>query len=103
VNLAANSNHWIGVSLQGSKSNRDGIGARVTVSAGGRAWVQEERSGSSYISNSDLRLHFGLGTVSAVQFIDVVWPSGLYERFAGGASDRFFNLVEGKGVTQKAP
>lgn len=103
VNLAANSNHWIGVILGGTKSNRDGIGARVTVSAGGRAWVQEERSGSSYISNSDLRLHFGLGSASAIQFIDVVWPSGLYERFAGGPSDRFVTLVEGRGTPQKAP
>jgi hypothetical protein len=103
VNLAANSNHWIGVILQGTKSNRDGIGARVTVSAGGRAWVQEERSGSSYISNNDLRLHFGLGSASAIQFIDVVWPSGLDERFAGGASNRFLTLVEGKGTPQKAP
>ncbi len=103
VNLAANTNHWVGVILQGSRSNRDGIGARVTVSAGGRTWVQEERSGSSYISSSDLRLHFGLGSASAIQFIDVVWPSGLCERFPGGAADRFFSLVEGKGVSRKAP
>jgi len=102
VNLATNSNYWIGVILQGTQSNRDGIGARVTVSAGGRVWVQEERSGSSYISNGDLRLHYGLGSASAVQFIDVVWPSGRYERFGGGLSDRFFTLVEGKGAPQKA-
>jgi hypothetical protein len=103
VNLAANSNHWVGVILRGTKSNRDGIGARVTVSAGGRAWVQEERSGSSYLSNNDLRMHFGLGSVSTVDSMNVVWPSGLSERFAGGAADRFFTLVEGKGIPQKAP
>jgi hypothetical protein len=103
VNLAANSNHWIGVMLQGTKSNRDGIGARVTVSAGGHTWFQEERSGSSYISNNDLRLHFGLGSASTVQYLDVAWPSGLEERFPGGPSDHFVTLVEGRGVVQKAP
>ena len=103
VNLAANGNHWVGVILQGTQSNRDGIGARVTVSAGRREWVQEERSGSSYVSNNDLRLHFGIGSAATIQFIDVVWPSGLSERFAGGASDGFFTLVEGRGIPQKAP
>jgi enediyne biosynthesis protein E4 len=102
VNLAANSNHWVGVILQGTQSNRDGIGARVTLSAGGREWVQEERSGSSYLSNNDLRLHFGLGPATSIESFDVVWPSGLSERFAGGASDRFFTLVEGKGTPQRA-
>jgi hypothetical protein len=103
VNLAANSNHWIGVVLQGTQSNRDGIGARVTVSAGGHTWFQEVRSGSSYISNNDLRLHFGLGTASTVQSVDVAWPSGRQERFPGGSSDRFVTLVEGRGTLQKAP
>ena len=103
VNLAANRNHWIGISLQGTKSNRDGIGAQVTVSAGEHTWVQEERSGSSYLSNSDLRLHFGLGAAATVEAIDVMWPSGLRERFAGGTADRFVTLVEGHGVAQKNP
>jgi hypothetical protein len=98
VNLAANTNHWLGVALQGAKSNRDGIGARVTVSSGGHAWVQEVRSGSSYISNNDRRLHFGLGNNAAVEHIDVLWPSGLEERFQGGSPDRHVRLVEGRGV-----
>ena len=98
VNLAANSNHWLGVILQGTQSNRDGIGARVTVTAGGHSWVQEERSGSSYLSSSDLRLHFGLGAGSSIEHIDVVWPSGRDERFPGGAADRFVTLAEGSGA-----
>ena len=98
VNLAANTNHWLGVILHGTKSNRDGIGARVTVSAGGHAWVQEVRSGSSYLSSSDLRLHFGLGSASKVGHIDVLWPSGLNEQFSGRTSDDFVTLVEGRGV-----
>jgi len=97
VNLAKNPNHWLGVVLKGTRSNRDGIGARVTVSASGHQWVQEMRSGSSYLSNNDLRLHFGLGSSSAMDWIEVLWPSGIRERFTGGAADRFVTLVEGSG------
>jgi enediyne biosynthesis protein E4 len=97
VNLAANANHWLGVQLQGTRSNRDGIGAHVTVAAQGHSWVQELRCGSSYISNNDLRLHFGLGSVTAIDSIDVVWPSGLEERFVAAVVDGFVTLVEGSG------
>jgi hypothetical protein len=96
VNFAANTNHWLGVQLQGTRSNRDGIGAHVTVTAPGHNWVQELRSGSSYISNNDLRLHFGLGSAAAIDSIDVVWPSGLEERFTATV-DGFVTLVEGSG------
>ena len=103
VNLAANTNHWLGVVLKGMRSNRDGIGARVTIFAAGHGWSQEVRSGSSYVSNNDLRLHFGLGSSSAVDHIDVLWPSGLEERFDGGAADRFITLVEtgGKAIPKE--
>lgn len=102
VNLAPNTNHWLGVITQGTRSNRNGIGARVTLSAGGRKWIQEVRSGSSYISSSDLRLHFGLGSASAVDRIEIFWPSGIEETFAPSGIDRFVTLVEGTGtpVTQ---
>jgi hypothetical protein len=98
VNVAANSHHWLGIALTGTRSNRDGIGARVTVTAGGKKWTQEVRSGSSYLSSSDLRLHFGLGAATAVDPIDVNWPSGLEEEFRGVAADRFVTLVEGSGL-----
>jgi hypothetical protein len=97
VNLAANANHWLGVALQGTRSNRDGIGARITVFAAGHKWMQELRSGSSYLSSNDLRLHFGMGTSASIDRIEVLWPSGLAEQFPGGASDRFVALTEGKG------
>jgi len=101
VNMAANSNHWLGVITVGTKSNRDGIGAQVTVFSGGRKYLQEVRSGSSYISSSDLRLHYGLGAASTIDKIAVRWPSGLHEvfRFQGKdrQADRFVNLVEGTG------
>ncbi|MGC2546082.1 MAG: CRTAC1 family protein, partial [Silvibacterium sp.] len=97
VNMAPNSNHWLGVITQGTRSNRDGVGARVTVSGGGRKWVQEVRSGSSYISSNDLRLHFGLGAATGINPIEVLWPSGIDESFKAGGVDRFVTLVEGKG------
>jgi hypothetical protein len=97
VNLAPNSNHWLGISLEGTQSNRDAIGAKVIVTAGDRRHVQEVRSGSSYISNNDMRLHFGLGSSNAVTHITVRWPNGETEEFPGAAADRFISLTEGAG------
>jgi enediyne biosynthesis protein E4 len=97
VNEAANPNHWIGVSTVGTRSNRDGIGATVHVSAGGRDLVQEVRSGSSYLSSSDLRLHFGLGTAAKVDRLEIEWPSGLRESFSTPSVDHFVTLTEGTG------
>ena len=62
VNEAKNANHWLGVRLVGKTTNADGIGAKVTVVGASRKWVDEVRSGSSYNSSSDLRVHFGLET-----------------------------------------
>jgi len=97
VNMAANANHWLGFVLQGTQSNRDGIGAQVTVAAGTRKLVQEVRSGSSYISSNDLRLHFGLGATTKIDNISVRWPSGRSEMFTVGKVDRFVTLIEGTG------
>ncbi len=97
VNEAENRNHWLGVALRGTRSNRDGIGAKVTLTAGTRHYVQEVRSGSSYISSSDLRLHFGLGSATAAESIAVRWPNGESEVFPGGAADRIVSLTEGTG------
>jgi enediyne biosynthesis protein E4 len=101
VNLAKNQNHWLGVRLIGTQSNRDAIGARVTVRCSTRSWVDEVRSGSSYSSSSDLRLHFGLGGCTLAEFIQVRWPNGREEIFPGGASDRFATLKEGTGRPPK--
>ena len=105
VNLATNQNHWLGVHLIGVASNRDGIGARVLVrgSAAGtsRVWVDEVRSGSSYNSSSDLRLHFGLGQATRVESIEVRWPRGGSETFPAVAADRIVTLKEGSGTLKK--
>jgi hypothetical protein len=98
VNRASNLNHWVGIALVGTQSNRDGIGAQVRVFAASHTWSQEVRSGSSYLSSSDLRLHFGLGDLASVDRIEVTWPNGNHEQFNGGAADRFFSLTEGKGT-----
>ena len=97
VNQAANANHWLGLRLIGTLSNRSAIGARVTVRGTKRNWVDEVRSGSSYSSSSDLRLHFGLGAETAVRAIEVRWPNGNSELFTAEGVDRFLGLVEGKG------
>ena len=93
-----NQNHWLGVIAHGTKSNRDAIGAKVTVFVAGRKFVQEVRSGSSYISNNDMRLHFGLGSSTNVDHIEVRWPNGERENFPGGSVDRFVTLTEGAGM-----
>jgi len=100
VNEAKNSNHWLGVRLIGTKSNRDGIGARVVVHGAARDWVDEVRSGSGYDSSSDPRLHFGLGISMVVKSISVRWPNGESESFAVDGVDRFVELTEGKGKPQ---
>jgi len=79
------------------KSNRDGIGAKIRVKAGGRILVDEVRSGSSYISNSDRRVHVGLGTASKMDWIEIRWPSGLTEVFENPAVDTILTLTEGTG------
>jgi enediyne biosynthesis protein E4 len=97
VNQVRNANHWIGLRTVGTKSNRDGIGARLQVHAGDRTLVDEVRSGSSYDSHSDMRLHFGLGSTTKVDWVEVRWPSGLVERFTALAPDKIHTLKEGSG------
>jgi enediyne biosynthesis protein E4 len=98
VNESANKNNWLGVITRGTKSNRDGIGAKVTLLAGTHKYVQEVRSGSSYISNNDMRLHFGLGRSEKVERIEVRWPNGATEMFPGGGVNRFVTVTEGAGT-----
>ncbi len=97
VNQASNPNHWLGLRLIGTTSNASAIGARVTVHGSRRAWVDEVRSGSSYNSSSDLRLHFGLGTENSVTSVEVRWPNEAIERFSIAGVDRLVTLTEGQG------
>jgi hypothetical protein len=101
VNQVRSSNHWIELRTIGTTSNRDGIGAKIRVRAGDRVLVDEVRSGSSYDSNSDMRVHFGLGAASKIDWVEVRWPSGRTERFASIPPDRISTLKEGAGESGK--
>ncbi len=102
LNETRNDNHWITLHLVGTKSNRMAIGARVAVITGNVEQLDEVRAGGSYLSTSDPRLHFGLGSAAAFDRIEVLWPSGLFEQFPGGLGDRFVSLVEGSGTALHA-
>ena len=98
VNQIRNGNHWIAFKTIGTKSNRDGIGAKIRLKAGARILVDEVRSGSSYDSNNDMRVHFGLGPAAGVEWVEVRWPSGLSERFLNPQIDHIQKLKEGSGT-----
>ena len=89
---------WLAVKCVGTKSNRSAIGTRVTVRTGDRVQIDEVSSGSSYYSQNDLRLHFGLGAAREADAVEVRWPSGERERFAGVRGNRVVRIVEGEGI-----
>jgi enediyne biosynthesis protein E4 len=95
--------HRLRVKLVGSSSNRDGIGAfaRVTLASGTSPWLMV-RTGSSYCSQSELPLTFGLGTSTAVTKIEVKWPTGRVETLPGADADQVLTIEEGKGITTRA-
>ncbi|MGA6986569.1 MAG: CRTAC1 family protein [Terriglobales bacterium] len=93
-----NHNHWIGFELAGTKSNRLALNARVKAVAGDLVQVDEVRSGGSYLSQNDLRIHFGLGSHERLDRVDILWPSGETETINNLAADRFYAVKEGQGV-----
>jgi hypothetical protein len=93
-NEGGNRNSWIGLRLMGVSSNRDAIGARVEIDAGGRTQVAEVRSGGSYLSHNDMRLHFGLGSAKRVDEIRIRWPDGKTETLPGVATGRYITIRE---------
>ena len=99
-NESRNSNHWLMIETVGTQSNRDGIGARVKVVTDSISQIREVKSGSSYLSQSDMRLHFGLGEASVAKLIEIQWPSGLIERFENVKADQVLRAVEGNGLTK---
>jgi hypothetical protein len=86
--------HWLILKLTGTRSNRSGIGTRVRVRTGNRGQLKEVRSGGSYLSQSDLRLHFGLGAATVASEIEVVWPSGVRQTLKNERVDRVMSLTE---------
>ena len=91
-------NHWISFELAGTKSNRLAIGARLKLVAGGVTQSEEIHSGASYLSQNDLRVHFGLGKATKIDSLEVRWPSGQVETIKDLAADKFYGVLEGQGV-----
>ncbi len=90
--------NWLKVKTVGVKSNRSGIGARVICTSGaGHRQMDEVRSGGSYISQNDLRVHFGLGKASRAD-LEIRWPSGVVDRLTGVAANQVITVIEGKGL-----
>jgi hypothetical protein len=96
-NDSSRTNHWIQIQLRGTKTNRDGIGARVTVTAGNLTQIDEVHSGRSYQSDFGKRLHFGLGQRSAVEQIRVNWIGGGVDVVRNVEVDRLITILEGRG------
>lgn len=90
-----NENHWITIRAIGTKSNRSGIGARVKCVTGNHAQIDEVRSGGSYLSQNDLRIHFGLGTAKVIDLLEIRRPSGLIDAYRKLPADRFIAVREG--------
>ena len=93
-------NNYLIVRTEGTKSNKDGIGARIKLRCGDVTQVGEVRSGSSYLSQNDLRVHFGLGECSTVDRLEVFWPSGLVESVEDLSANRVLVIREGSGIVQ---
>jgi hypothetical protein len=87
-------NHWITLKLTGTRSNRSALGARVRVVAGGLVQADEVRSGGSYLSQNDLRLHFGLGGAERVDRVEIEWPSGARQVVREVRADRVVEVIE---------
>jgi hypothetical protein len=90
--------HWVSFELNGTKSNRLALNARVSITAGGITQSDEVHSGGSYLSQNDLRLHFGLGVATKVDKVEIHWPSGQVEKLTKVAGDEHYLVVEGKGI-----
>ena len=96
-NVTTNKNHWVQFLLRGSQKNLNAVGARVELKTPGRILVREVKSGNSYLSQSDFRIHFGLGPSAEITKVNVRWPDGSYESFEGVRADHRWSLKRGTG------
>jgi hypothetical protein len=96
-------NHWISFQLEGVKCNRLALNARIRATAGDLVQLGEVLSGGSYLSQNDLRIHFGLGNRERVDQAEVLWPDGMKETLTNLAADRFYVVREGKGIVSSKP
>ncbi len=90
--------HWVSFELAGTKSNRLALNARLKVVAGGMTQTDEIHSGGSYLSQNDLREHFGLGTATKIDSVEIRWPSGKVETLTNLEADHYYSVLEGQGI-----
>jgi enediyne biosynthesis protein E4 len=90
--------HWVSFELAGVKSNRLALNARIKIVAGGITQTEEIHSGGSYLSQNDLRVHFGLGVAQKIDSVEIRWPSGMVESLTNVAVDQFHAVLEGQGI-----
>jgi hypothetical protein len=90
--------HWVSFELAGTKSNRLALNARVKIVAGGMTQTAEVHSGGSYLSQNDLRVHFGLGSAAKIDSVEIHWPSGAVDRIGNLAADQLYSVLEGRGI-----
>ncbi len=102
-NGVSNGNHWLTIKLIGSKSNRSAIGARLRARIGTLWQTAEVASGRSYLSQSDLRAHFGLATATKIDELEIGWPSGAKSKFTDLKADQFITIDETKGIIAQTP
>ncbi len=100
-NDGGNANHWLEILLIGTKSNRDGVGARLKVVAGDLILYDQRKGGMSYQSAQDPRLHFGLGQRSSVDSIEILWPSGISTKLEKVKADQILAIKEGVGIIER--
>ena len=96
-------NHWLKIRAIGNRSNRTGIGARIKCLVGNHQQIDEVRSGGSWASQNDLRVHFGLGQALKVDRIEIRWPSDQVDVLENVAADQLIYVEEGKGTVKAVP
>jgi enediyne biosynthesis protein E4 len=97
-NDGGNANHWLEILLIGTKSNRDGIGASLKLTAEGETHVEQAKGGMSYMSANDPRIFFGLGRRAKIDSLEITWPSGQIDRLKGVPVDRIIAVKEATGI-----
>ena len=100
-NDTSNGNHWLEVFLIGTKSNRDGIGALLKLTAEGVVQVDQAKGGTSYMSASDPRIHFGLGKRAKIDSLLITWPSGTVDKVTNVPVDSIVAVKEGAGIVPR--
>jgi len=103
LNEGGNRNNALLVRTIGTKVNRDGIGARVRLTAGGRTFVDQVTSGSSYLAQHDMRVHFGLGSATKADRLEITWPDGRVDVMENLPVNHVITVREGQGETQRVP